>query len=417
MTLTAVAERPRVNSDAPFAPRPAPAAPAHVVESEAEAIEIAKALAARFLPGAAERDREGYLPVQELDAYSQSGLWGLNVPKAYGGLGASYATIAAVTAIISAADSSIGQIVQNHIVLVAHLDADGTDAQKRELFDLVLKGHRFGNALSEQNSKTVAAFETKAADDGDHVLVDGKKFYSTGALLAHIVPIVAVNEQGQVVIAFAERDAPGLTVVNDWSSFGQRVTASGSVTLENVRVPKSRVVTVTAFERPTPAGAISQIIQAGVDLGIADQAIRETVDFVKTKSRPWLESGKETAAEDPFTIQAIGDLTIKLHAAEALLERAGRAIDKALAEESEENAAAAGIAVAEAKVLTTGVAVEAANRLFELAGTRSTLSQHALDRHWRNARVHTLHDPVRWKYFHIGNHRLNGVNPPRHPWS
>ncbi|GMA74486.1 hypothetical protein GCM10025880_09030 [Methylorubrum aminovorans] len=78
---------------------------------------------------------------------------------------------------------------------------------------------------------------------------------------------------------------------------------------------------------------------------------------------------------------------------------------------------AAQIATAEAKVLTTEVALAASNTLFELSGTRSTLAEHNLDRHWRNARTHTLHDPVRWKYAIVGNHALNDVNPPLHAWS
>jgi len=79
--------------------------------------------------------------------------------------------------------------------------------------------------------------------------------------------------------------------------------------------------------------------------------------------------------------------------------------------------ALATVATAEAKVLTTEIAIEASNKLFELAGTRATLIAHNLDRHWRNARVHTLHDPVRWKYFHIGNYYLNHIAPPRHAWN
>ena len=75
------------------------------------------------------------------------------------------------------------------------------------------------------------------------------------------------------------------------------------------------------------------------------------------------------------------------------------------------------MAVAEAKIGATDIALLATNKLFELAGTKSTLARYGLDRHWRNARVHTLHDPVRWKYHLIGNYYLNGVNPPRHAWS
>ena len=116
-------------------------------------------------------------------------------------------------------------------------------------------------------------------------------------------------------------------------------------------------------------------------------------------------------------IQAVGDLTLRLHATEALLDRAGRAVDAAVAKPTAATVAAAQLATAEAKVLSTELAVYAASKLFELAGTRSTLAAEALDRHWRNARTHTLHDPVRWKYAILGNHALNGVNPPLHAWS
>ncbi len=63
------------------------------------------------------------------------------------------------------------------------------------------------------------------------------------------------------------------------------------------------------------------------------------------------------------------------------------------------------------------MALEAASRLFELGGTRATGESLNLDRHWRNARVHTLHDPVRWKYQLLGNWVLNGIRPQRHDWN
>ena len=100
-----------------------------------------------------------------------------------------------------------------------------------------------------------------------------------------------------------------------------------------------------------------------------------------------------------------------------LLEIAGRSIDAASAEPNLQTVSEATIKTAESKVLTTEIAILATNKLFELAGTRATLAEHNLDRHWRNARVHTLHDPVRWKFFHVGNYYLNGVEPPRHAWN
>jgi SfnB family sulfur acquisition oxidoreductase len=391
---------------------------AYIIKNDAEAITIAEQLAADFAKGSAERDHTRTWPIKELDAFSQSGLWSINVPKKFGGPEVSYATLAKVVEIVSAADSSIGQISQNHLGVVAAIRTVSDEPQQRLLFGEVLRGTRFGNAFSEFGSKRAADFETKFTDAGDYVIVKGQKFYSTGALLAHLVPIVALDNEGRAWYAIAERDAPGLTVIDDWSSFGQRTTLSGTVLLDNVKVPKTHLVPgYKGYDKPTTDGAVFQIIQVAVDTGIAKAAIDETVAFVKSKSRPWVDSGLDHAWQDPYTIQAVGDLSLRLHAAQALLEKAGHAIDYAIANTTAETVAAAQIVTAESKILSTEVAIAATNKLFELAGTRSTLAEYNLDRHWRNARTHTLHDPVRWKYAILGNYFLNGVNPPLHAWS
>jgi SfnB family sulfur acquisition oxidoreductase len=395
-----------------------PAEPASIITSDAEAIQVAERLAKRFSADASDRDRFRRWPVEELDAFSQSGLWSINVPRQFGGPEVSYATVAKVVEIISAADPSLGQIPQNHLGVIAAIRTTSDEAQQQLLFGEVLGGARFGNAFSEFASKRAAEFETKFTDAGDHVVVNGRKFYSTGALLAHLVPIVALDDEGRAWYAIADRNAPGLAVIDDWSSFGQRTTLSGTVLLENVNVPKTHLVPgYKGYDQPTADGAIFQIIQAAVDTGIAKAAIDDTIEFVKKNSRPWVDSGLDHAWEDPYTIQAVGDLTLRLHAAEAVLERAGLAVDQAVREANAKTVAEAQIAVAEAKVLSTEISITATNKLFELAGTRSTLVEHNLDRHWRNARTHTLHDPVRWKYAIIGNYALNGVNPPLHAWS
>ncbi len=269
--------------------------------------------------------------------------------------------------IISAADPSIGQIPQNHLGVVAAIRTVSSPEQQKLLFAEVLKGTRFGNAFSEFGSKRAVDFETKFTDAGDHVVVNGRKFYSTGALLAHLVPIVALDDQGRAWYAIADRNAPGLTVIDDWSSFGQRTTSSGTVILNNVKVPKSHLVPgYKGYDRPTADGAIFQIIQAAVDTGIASAAIDDAIYFVRNKSRAWVDSGLDHAWQDPYTIQAIGTLKLRLHAAQALLEKAGLAVDKAVAEPNEKTVAEAQIAVAESKVLSTEISIEATNKLFEL---------------------------------------------------
>jgi SfnB family sulfur acquisition oxidoreductase len=391
--------------------------PARMLRTPEEALTVAHELAHHFRQGASDRDRHRQLPRDEIEAFSASGLWAITVPRALGGLDASYVTVAEVIRIISAADPSIGQIPQNHLGVVQAIRSNSDVAQQALLLGKVLRGTRFGNAFSERGSVNAGVFETTIRRKGDGYVVRGRKFYSSGALFAHLVPISATDEDGHVALAIAERDAPGLTIVDDWSSFGQRTTASGTVILEDVFVPADHVVpSGKGYDQPSVDGPVGQIIQAAVDAGIAHAAVEDTIAFVRTKSRPWIDSGQERASDDPYVIRDIGDLKTRLHAAEALLERAGEAIDAAIAHRNAQTVAAASIAVAEAKILTTEIAILATNKLFELSGTRATLAEHNLDRHWRNARTHTLHDPVRWKHHAIGQYYLNDRLPPRHAW-
>jgi SfnB family sulfur acquisition oxidoreductase len=386
-----------------------------IIRDDAEAIAVAHTLAAEFAPTASDRDRERRLPRAEIDRFSQSGLWGITVPREYGGAGVSAATLAEVTAIISAADGSIGQIPQNHFFVVEAIRLTATEEQKRHWFARVLAGDRFGNALSELGTRTVHEYKTTLLPQDGRLVLEGRKFYSTGALFAHWVAAVAKDADGKLIFAFVRPDAPGVTLIDDWSSFGQRTTGSGTTVFENVTVDPFAVIPFEeSFERPTSMGPLAQIIHAAVDIGIGRAALAETIDFVKRHSRPWIDSGQDRASDDPYTIAQIGELTIRQHAAEALLARAGRAVDRATIDPTAETVALASVAVAEAKALGTEAALATANKLHELAGTRSTLAVHNLDRHWRNVRTHTLHDPVRWKYAAIGNWYLNGIHPPRH---
>lgn len=396
---------------------PRPTQKAVIIRDDAEAIATAERLVPVFAQGAAERDRSRRYPVAEIDVFSQSGLWGITIPKANGGAGVSQTTVAKVFATLASADPSLTQLAQNHFEIVDVIRATASAAQKQELFGAILAGHRLGNAFSESGGKNVEDFATKISKDGAGYRINGRKFYSTGALFAHLVPIVALDESGHVVVAVADRDSTGLTVIDDWSGIGQRTTASGTVTLENVFVPASRVLPAhVVYENPSAAGPQSQLIHAAIDLGIAKGAIDATIEFVKNNARPWIDSGLDKASDDPFTLRDIGDLKIRLNAADALLERAGRQLDATLAESNEKSIALAKVAVAEAKVLTTEIAILAADKLIELGGSRATLARHGFDRFWRDARTHTVHDPVRWKPFAVGQYYLNGINPPIHSW-
>lgn len=387
---------------------------AHVIASDAEAIAVAERLAQDFAPGASRRDRDRVLPWDELDAFSASGLWGITVPREHGGAGVSAVTLARVIAIIGAADGSLAQIPQNHFYALEVLRSGGSPGQRARFDALALAGQRFGNALAEIGARDFRRRTRLSARDG-RLFVTGRKFYCTGAIFADWIPTLVVDDEDRQQIVFIPREAEGVQITDDWDGFGQRTTGSGSVAFDRVAVQPEWVVPFQAsFERPTAIGPLAQIMHAAIDLGIGKGAFAATLPFVRDRARPWVDAHVDRAADDPLLVASLGDVAVRLRAAEALLDRAGHAVDEAIADPTEFTVAQASLAVAAARALTTTAGLLAASKLFELTGTSATLAEDNLDRHWRNVRTHSLHDPVRWKYHAVGNHSLNGINPPRH---
>ncbi len=392
--------------------------PAKVLRDDAQALQAAVELAEVARLQAARRDCQRKLPWAEIELFTRSGLGSITIPRRYGGPQVSFATLAEVFRIISTADPALGQIPQNQFGILQLLQDVASEQQKEQLFASVLAGWRIGNAGPERGSKDTLTLKARITQTADGLVINGQKFYSTGALFAHWVAVKAINDEGRQVMAFVRRGSPGLRIVDDWSGFGQRTTASGTVLLDNVHVDTSLVVdNWRQAESPNIQGAVSQLIQAAIDAGIAEAAIDDCIEFVRQRSRPWIDAKVERNSDDPYVIADIGRLKLELHAAQALLRKAGQVLDEVSAAPVDDSAAArASIAVAEAKVLTTEISLLAGEKLFELAGSRASLAEFNLDRHWRNARVHTLHDPVRWKYHAVGAYHLNGTLPARHSW-
>ncbi|MGW3417879.1 SfnB family sulfur acquisition oxidoreductase [Streptomyces phaeochromogenes] len=389
---------------------------AKLIADDAEALAVAAALADEFRAEASLRDAERRLPREELDRLSDSGLLAVTVPVEHGGADVRQETLAEIFRLLASADANLAQIPQSHFVYVNVIRRQGSPEQRTFFFGEVLAGRRFGNAQSEAGTKHVQDIRTRLepASDGSYVLT-GVKHYSTGALFADWIPVLARAEDDNLHVAYVPRDAEGLTVVDDWDGMGQRTTASGTVRLDAVPVPADRVLPHhLTFKGPQLHGAVAQLLHAAIDAGIAAGALAEAAEFVRTKSRPWFESGAETAAEDPLLIQRFGELAVQVRATEALLGAAARSVDTARADLTEASAAEASIAVAAAKAHAANTAVEVSGALFEVSGTRSALNSLNLHRHWRDARTHTLHDPARWKIQHIGRYVLNGTLPPRH---
>ncbi|MDH2662186.1 SfnB family sulfur acquisition oxidoreductase [Acinetobacter baumannii] len=386
---------------------------AHIIQNDAEALEIAEQFAEQFKKTAVERDAKRILPYTEIDALSQPGLWAITVPKQYGGAEVSSHTVAKVIALLSGADGSIGQIPQNHFYALEVLRNTGTETQKQRLYGEVLNGTRFGNALAEFKTKTSTHKQTNIRPHENGYLIQGEKFYCTGSLFAHRIPTLVLDDAGREYLAFVKSGSQGLKLVDDWCGFGQKTTGSGTVKFDQVFVDADDVIPFdTAFLQPTLVGPFAQIMHASIEVGIARAAFEESLQRVH-QARPWIDSNVETANQDPLTIYELGRIAVDVRASEVLLKQAAQSIDAAKIETTPESIAKASIDVAKVRAHSTDIALKASSKLIELAGSRGSQSQDGLDRFWRNARVHTLHDAARWKYYFIGNYVLNGVLPPR----
>lgn len=380
------------------------------------AADVAAELAAEFAVGAAERDAARTMPDDEVWRLAESGLLALTVPSAHGGPDLPVAAVAEVFRSLATGDPNLAQLPHSHYVYLNALRHRGSAEQQEFFFAEALRGRLFGNAQSEIGTKHARDYRTTLTEDGTDWRLDGRKGYSTGALFADWIPVLArLGDGGPLRVAWVERTAPGVTVAEDWDGMGQRTTASGTVVLDRVPVDASRIMPYHLDGGgPQTYGAFAQVLHAAIDAGIARAALDEASRFVVEKSRPCPDAGVDRAADDPLVVQAVGAMEVQTRAAEALLAEGARAVDRANADLTGHSAAVASLAVAAARAATSSAAVEVCSRIFEVAGTRSALDGLNLHRHWRNARTHTLHDAAAWKVQHLGRFTLEGTFPPDH---
>ena len=386
-------------------------APAVRLGSEAEALAEVTRLSTRFRAGAIARDRGRLLPFDEVAALKQAGLFAITVPKVFGGLEASAVTVAEVTRLLSAADPSIGQIPQNHFCFLP-VFSFGSPEQARFFYGRVLDGDSIGNAHSENTRKRAGVYEHDLRKVTGGWTVTGRKFYSTGAIFADWIPFIGYDDQQRQLMFFVDAAADGVTVLDDWTGMGQRTTASGTTIFENVFIPDAHVFPYyKAGDSARPTRLLAALIHSAIDLGIAEEALSDAKHYILNNNRPWIDNPHEEHAQEPFIIQKFGELGFAVRSAQRLLRHAAQEIDRARTDDDTEAAIEAGLATADARIACAQAALAVADQLFPLTGARATLETHDLDRHWRNARTHTLHDPLRWKLYHLGNFYLNGVEP------
>ncbi|AZF20640.1 acyl-CoA dehydrogenase family protein [Pseudomonas sp. R3-52-08] len=378
------------------------------------ALQTAKLLAAEFALSAVERDERGGTPKAERDALRHSGLLALSIPRQYGGLGARWSETLGIVREFAKVDSSIAHVFGFHHLMLATVRLFARPDQWQPWFEQTARKNWFwGNALNPLDTRTVVK------DFGGWREFSGKKSFCSGANDSEMLIASAVDESagGKLLIAAIPSGRSGITLHNDWNTIGQRQTDSGSASFERVRVEESELLlepgplsTPFACLRPL----IAQLTFTHMFLGIAEGAFEEARHYTLTETRAWHKSMAEDVRQDPYVLHHYGDFWVALQGVRLLVERAAELFDQAWAKGqslSEQERGQLAIAIATAKVAATRQGLDLCTRLFDVTGARSTHASLRLDRHWRNLRTQTLHDPLDYKLHELGDWALNQALP------
>jgi alkylation response protein AidB-like acyl-CoA dehydrogenase len=384
-----------------------------------DALGAAAALAGRLAASAVERDRAGGHAAREREWIRDSGLLALSVPREYGGLGADWSTVYQAVRIVARADSALAHLLGFHHLQLAGLTLYGNARRQRRLYTETVAARQFwGNALNPLDKRLIA---TPSA--GGWVL-NGVKSFASGSVGSDWLTVSAWDPlAGAPLIGVLPTRQAGVAVQADWDAFGQRQTDSGNVHFTNVLLPEEDVLQPPG--KPPSAQAtlrsqVAQLVLVNLYLGLAEGALESARAYLHDEARPWIASGAAAAVDDPFIQHRFGQFHLLVRPAQVLADEAGRKLDAAWRRGAGLDAAGRGevaVAVAEAKVLAHRAALDIGSQLFELTGARSTSGQFGFDRFWRNARVHTLHDPVDYKLRDLGRYALDGTLPEPTPYS
>jgi alkylation response protein AidB-like acyl-CoA dehydrogenase len=360
---------------------------------------------------AAQRDREGGHAAQEKQWIADAGLLTLAVPREFGGAGARWPDIYETIRKIAQVDSALAHLLGFTCLQVVSINVWGNPEQRaRYLSDTVEKRWWWGNAVNPLDTRLIAT----ATDDGGYLL-DGQKGFCSGTRGSQMMTVSAHDPAtGKPVFGVVPTTREGITVHDDWNPIGQRQTDSGSVSFALVRVEPHEVLHKADTPYASLRTLISQQVLTNLFVGIAQGALEEARAYVTQHGRPWISSGVDKATDDPYLIQRFGEMRLQAVGAEALAIRAAQILDDAWQQGpslSADARAHVALATSEAKIVAHRAALDVSEKLFDACGARATHAPLALDRFWRNARVHTLHDPLDYRVRDVGRYALNGTLP------
>lgn len=373
---------------------------------------------ARIAEGARQREQDRSLPVEQIRWLKEAGFGALRVPQAYGGAGFSLPQLVQIWIELAAADSNIVQALRGHFAFVEDKLNAPPSPERDGWFKRFVEGDLVGNGWTEVGAVKIGDVITKVSPSGDHWRLDGAKYYSTGSIFADWIDVFAQRtDNGGFVIAAVSTHQPGVKQSDDWRGFGQRTTGSGNSVFEDARVEAENVIDFDKrFKYQT---ALYQLNLLAVLAGVAKAAEREGAEAVRSRTRIYSHGNADRVSADSQNQQVIGEVSAWAYAAAATAIRAAVPSQAAYlarfggdAEAERQANIAAEIESAQAQVIVSELALRAATHLFNALGASGVDLGLSLDRHWRNARTASSHNPLIYKARIIGDWSINGTEPP-----
>lgn len=382
-----------------------------------------EALLNQIAEGASDRERDRVLPFDVIDLIRRARLGALRLPVAAGGAGSTIRDLFAFVIRLGEADANVAHILRNHFSVVERLVRTPKDEQSRQWQEAVAEGAIIGLATTELESPRVGNVTpgtTFTPDGNGDYLLNGTKYYSTGTLYSDYVLVRAADPSGTSGATIVPIKRDGIELVDDWDGLGQRLTATGTTHFRNVKVKRQEVV----FDAPDTGYGIpysntfAQLFLTAIVAGIARATLRDATALVRSRKRTFYYAPTEIPTEDPLLQQTIGQIASGAFAAETVVLAAAEALDVATdafdtsAPNAADAAHTAALLSAKAKIIADDFAIRGGSLLFDVGGASATKKVTNFDRHWRNARTLSSHNPTTYKARSIGEFEINGTPLP-----
>jgi hypothetical protein len=203
----------------------------------------------RLAPNAAEWDREGIFPSDELKEMGALGLFGMTIPEEWGGAGTDYVSFALAIEEIAAGDGACSTILSvNNSVVCGPLLKFGSEHLKETYLKPLAAGAMLGCfCLTEpQAGSDASALKMRAVRDGDEYILNGTKQFITSGKHAQVAIVFAVTDPAagkKGISAFlVPTDNPGYQVASIEEKMGQHASDTAQIVFEDCRIPADHLI-------------------------------------------------------------------------------------------------------------------------------------------------------------------------------